>query len=382
MINRFFILKWQLISCLFFCQFLTAEAVYTQNVKFKAFWATRFCLTSEESIDNLIDFAVAGGCSDIFVQVRGRGDAFYISNIVPKAEELDKLNNKDFDPLKIVIEKAHEKNIKVHAWLNTLFTWSKPAFPRNKNHIVNRHPNWFMQNHQGNLSIDYLQENNVGGLYLDPYLDEVKNYLEKVILEIIENYDVDGIHFDYIRYPSEEFGYSLSLRNDFKQRTGVDPISLNGSSGFTANKKRIKNEWIKFRADILTDFLRYIINKSRERKPDIDYSCSVKPDINEAKNHFIQFWDEWLNEEIIDFAVVMNYTEADSKFKNRIENILKRVLGHKLVIGISSYNQSIPSVKRKIKILNNYIIKGICIFSFDDIKQKKQENLYLKHLFN
>ena len=78
MINRFFILKWQLISCLFFCQFLTAEAVYTQNVKFKAFWATRFCLTSEESIDNLIDFAVAGGCSDIFVQVRGRGDAFYI----------------------------------------------------------------------------------------------------------------------------------------------------------------------------------------------------------------------------------------------------------------------------------------------------------------
>ncbi|MFC1725211.1 glycoside hydrolase family 10 protein, partial [candidate division KSB1 bacterium] len=356
---------------------LTAN-VYSQTGKFHAFWATRFSLTSEESIDRLIDFAVKGGFNNIFVQVRGRGDAFYNSEIVPKAEELEKLNNKGFDPLKIAIEKAHEKNIKVHAWINTLFTWSKPALPQNQNHIVNRHPDWFMQNHQGNLSVDFLQENNVGGLYLNPYLVEVKNYIEKVILEIIKNYNVDGIHLDYIRYPSDEFGYSLEIRNEFKQKTGVDPVSLNGAAGSNSRKSKIKNEWINFRGNILTEFVSYILKKCREVKPKIKYSCSVKPEIQEAKNHFLQFWDEWLNKDIIDFAVVMNYTEVDSKFKKRLENILKSVLGHKLVIGISSYNQSIPSVNRKIKILNNYIIKGICIFSFDDIKQKNQENLYLK----
>lgn len=373
----------QLTGCLFFYILISFQFGYAQKFDFKGLWITRFQLTSKESIKKIISFAEKAGFNNLLVQVRGRGDAFYQSNIVSKSDVLANTgDNKNFDPLALVIEEAHKKNMKVHAWLNTLFVWSKPEMPKDKNHIVNRHPDWIMQNVEGNLSMSYLQDNNVEGFFLSPYKVEVKNYFSKIMMELIDNYNLDGVHLDYIRYPSENFGYTPEIRNEFKMRTGKDPISLNINSSLSHRDTKLLKEWRKFRAGKLTEFLNHIVREAKKVNSDIVLSCAVKPDIQISKKHYLQFWDDWLNNKTIDFVVLMNYTSSNKEFNRRMRTALDIVPGNNVIIGISTFNQTIPAVKDKLKNLNNFIIKGYCIFSYDDLKVNKKEKLYLKHVFN
>ena len=76
-------------------------------------------------------FAENNNFNHIFAQVRGRGDAYYNSNIVPKSHLVDI----DFDPLNYLIHNNINKNIKIHAWINIYYLWSSKFFPKQKNHL-------------------------------------------------------------------------------------------------------------------------------------------------------------------------------------------------------------------------------------------------------
>src|SRR5205814_2831063 len=84
----------------------------------RALWVVRTSLTSAESITELVRRAKEADFTDLIVQVRGRGDAYYTSRWEPRAAELAG-TGKDFDPLALVIEQAHAAGIRVHAWINT-----------------------------------------------------------------------------------------------------------------------------------------------------------------------------------------------------------------------------------------------------------------------
>ena len=73
----------------------------------------------------------------LLVQVRGRGDAYYTSEIVPKSHFIQQI---DFDPLSYLIPKAEEKGINVHAWVNTYILWSSNKKPLKENHILYSNP--------------------------------------------------------------------------------------------------------------------------------------------------------------------------------------------------------------------------------------------------
>jgi len=379
------IFKRQLSGCLFFYIVFIGAFAFSQprNDFVKAIWVTRFNILSPSKIDSMVNFASKGNFTDILVQIRGRGDAFYDSRIVPVSDKLIEVNGNDFDPLKYVLEKAHSENIKVHAWLNTLYVWSKDELPRSRNHIIYRHPEWLTQNYEGNLSMGFLRSKNVDGIFLSPYFFEVKNYFQNILLEILKNYDIDGIHFDYIRYPSKEFGFEYELRSRFKLKTGTDPNELYSVNNSTyVNKEDLLHQWKKMRADALTDFLNFLVTKCRKAYPNIRYSCSVKPDLNIARDYYLQNWDEWLEKEIIDYAFIMNYTSSDRKFEHRINNILEKITGDKIIMGISTFNQTDVNFKNKLSVLEKYILKGFCVFSYDNIVNYDKQQYYLEHIFN
>ena len=77
-------------------------------------------MTQKHLIDEVLDFANKNGFNHIFAQVRGRGDAYYDSEFVPKSHLVDI----DFDPLDYLIESNNNKNLKVHAWINVYYLWS------------------------------------------------------------------------------------------------------------------------------------------------------------------------------------------------------------------------------------------------------------------
>ena len=192
-------------------------------------WVVRDAITSSEQVQILIDFADLHHYNVIFVQVRGRGDAYYKSYFVPPPKDYPNIPYV-FDPLEEIIKLAHLRGIEVHAWFNMYLTWSSPMPPIDPEHPLNKHPEWFMVSIDGHSMadtyVDSIKANFHGMRYLSPGLESVRNYLSRVVTEVIVSYNVDGVHLDYIRYPGREYDFHAVVRNEFSDLYDVDPIKV------------------------------------------------------------------------------------------------------------------------------------------------------------
>ena len=108
----------------------------------------------------MIEFATLNRFNNLLVQVRGRGDAYYKSNLVPKSNLIQDI---DFDPLAYLIPLAQEKGIRVHAWVNTYLLWSSRVMPVQKNHVLKSNPNWIDQNINKKINISVEMKKFNGG---------------------------------------------------------------------------------------------------------------------------------------------------------------------------------------------------------------------------
>jgi len=149
----------------------------------------------KKQADEIINNCAKMGINNIFLQVRPSCDAFYKSDIFPTSKYLTGAQGKkpdnDFDCLKYWVEKCHENNIALHAWINPYrITKEKESLESlSDSNPAKIHPEWVVK-HQNNL-------------YFDPGIPEVRQLVIDGIVEIIQQYDVDGIHFDDYFYPEE-----------------------------------------------------------------------------------------------------------------------------------------------------------------------------------
>lgn len=160
-----------------------------QSIEIRAVWLTtnwqldwpQKGKTVEEQKQELIDILdqlQAYNFNLVLFQVRAQGDAFYNSKTMGKSKYFNTSNN--FDPLAFAVEECHKRQMECHAWMTT--------FPVEK--ISKKKMN----------KPDYYKKVN-GYWYLDPARPETHILLKNIVAELVENYDIDGIHFDYIRYP-------------------------------------------------------------------------------------------------------------------------------------------------------------------------------------
>ena len=150
-------------------------------------------------IDDIINTCKAANLNAIFFQVRPAGDALYNSKIFPISKYLA-LNQGDplpegFDPLKYIIQTAHKNNIELHAWINPYrITNGNASNPEHdlsalaQNNPAKNHPEWVVKYPDGKL-------------YYNPGIPEVQRLIADGVMEIVQNYDIDGIHFDDYFYP-------------------------------------------------------------------------------------------------------------------------------------------------------------------------------------
>ncbi len=325
---------------------LSTQLLLSREASRLAMWVVRDQITSKNSIVQLIDYASRNGFTDLFVQIRGRGDSFYISEIVPRSQNLP---DNDFDPLQFLLEQAHSKGIKIHAWLNMYLLWSSDDKPVNIEHLYYRKPEWFSVDADGkkdlNRKLKDFKKNNTEGIYLSPLVPEVNKYLLSVVQELVDKYNVDGVHLDYIRYPKSSYDYNDIGRKRFKEIYAVDPLLLSISNKSYFNGLELKTletvieKWGDFRRDAITELvveIRAAIIASR--KP-ILLSAAVKPDPIEAKHYFYQDWEKWLKLEYLDFAVPMNYSKDAEIFEQSIKKIDPLIAKEKIWMGIGVYNQ-------------------------------------------
>ena len=126
----------------------------------------------------------------VFVQVKPAGDAFYPSKYSPWSEYLTGTQGKDpgYDPLKFMVEEAHKRGIQFHAWFNPYrLTATGGREKLSNDNIGKKRPDW---------TVVY-----GGHVYLNPGIPEVNNYVVDSIVEVVKNYDIDGVHMDDYFYP-------------------------------------------------------------------------------------------------------------------------------------------------------------------------------------
>ncbi len=149
-------------------------------------------LQKKELID-ILDNLKKHNFNTILFQVRGRGEVMYNSDIEPMSSLVssDRGGKHMFDPLEFVIEESHKRGISCHAWMVTYpLGGDKHVRSLGNNSITKKNPS-IVKKFQNEW-------------FLDPGMPAADDYILSIVKEIVTNYDVDGIHFDYIRYPDNK----------------------------------------------------------------------------------------------------------------------------------------------------------------------------------
>jgi len=172
-------------------------------------WPSQRTLTSKQQRDEMklmLDEFQKNNINAIVIQIRPTADAFYASMIEPWSYWLT--NNQGmkpdpfYDPLQFIIEEAHKRCIDVHTWLNPYRVLNNDKTDLLSNeHLFFKRPDLFVK---------------YGGkFYFNPGLDETRQYLNKVVEDIVQRYDIDAIHFDDYFYPYKVAGEEFPDEDTF-----------------------------------------------------------------------------------------------------------------------------------------------------------------------
>jgi uncharacterized lipoprotein YddW (UPF0748 family) len=351
----------------------------------RGLWVVRDALNTPQRIDSLMHLARACGFTDLYVQIRGRGDAYYNSKYESKAEAI---KDRDFDPLAYILKLNESDSIRIHAWVNVFYVWSKDTLPGDQNHIVNQKKGWLARpkNHV-NLLSDYpnsVKEANIEGLYVSPLHPEAQAHFLDIIKDILQHYPVDGIHLDYIRYPDQSFDFHPDVIKGFRNRYVLNPEQFLTNPEVFAQKFSLAGyevfyyHWRRYLMDGLSDFVRRISAMVKNYSPDIIVSAAVKPDIIVAHWNYYQDWDRWLREDWLDYAVTMNYINDPKMFRERLDQYLDKLPADKYLVGIALYNQPERDAIRKIAQVKALGNAGFVLFSYQQLIFLKRMQNFLK----
>ena len=139
----------------------------------------------KESLIRILDRLQADGYNTVFLQLRHSGTVIYPSDYEPLSTRFAGEGFfGDYDPVRFAIEACHERGLSLHAWFVTYPLSSSKRYPHP---ILSDHPGWAIP-HKGSH-------------HLDPGNPEVRTYIAHLATDLVRRYPVDGIHFDYFRYP-------------------------------------------------------------------------------------------------------------------------------------------------------------------------------------
>jgi uncharacterized lipoprotein YddW (UPF0748 family) len=267
--------------------------------QYRALWVDAFHdgMKSPAQVEKLVADAHRANLNALIVQVRKAGDAYFNKSDEPRATDI--LGPPDFDPLAYVIRLAHASSprIEVHAWLNTFFAGeSSSVYMRNGDQ-------WGSRASDGSATG-----------YLDPGVPEVQIYTHQVFMDVARNYDVDGLHMDFVRYPGTDSGYSPESVRLYMLETGAR--STPGPDD---------ESWKAWRRARVTAFVRDLHADLKLEKPAVKLSGALicfgggptTADgwyLTSAYSSVLQDWRDWMTSGYLDFGVPMNY---DSDWSNR-----------------------------------------------------------------
>ena len=356
----------------------------------RALWVVRTTLTSPEKIRTMVQSAKDNGFNTIIVQVRGRGDAYYRSRREPRAVEL-RDQPMEFDPLALTLSEAKQRGLKVHAWVNTSLLANLDALPTDPKHVYQKHPEWLAvprpvaaelykmsprdPSYRARI-VEWSKANRaeLEGIYTGPANPEVREHIYKIWMDILKDYEVDGIHFDYVRLASPDFDFSRTSLDKF--RKWLEPklsaaerrqVKISLKDNPLAAAEAYADKFANFQREQITMLVARIYRGVKQRKPEVTVSAAVFANDENAYTRRFQDWRRWLALGILDVACPMAYSTDTAIFQKQIEiaTTTAHSAGRNVWAGIGAYRIPVESTVEKINVARALGADGIILFSYD-----------------
>ncbi|MBL7067833.1 MAG: family 10 glycosylhydrolase [Candidatus Marinimicrobia bacterium] len=299
-------------------------------------------------------------CNIVFFQVRGNADAFYKSSYEPWSHLLSGTLGADpgWDPLQFAIKTAHDLGLELHAWINAFPAWrgkSDPA-PSNPVHPYSAHPEWLVCDSSGNQmpKTDHYVSFSPGNL-------NARQHIKNVVMEITSKYDIDGIHFDYIRYPegSTRRGYSH------------DAESLKRFNSAKGNPLRL--DWEDWQREQVTQFIAGAYNAITAIKPWVKVSAAVIGNYNmpgwNGYHKVFQDAARWADIGKIDMIIPMTYRSRKNRaFQKSIQlwNSIPNI-DQPIAAGLGVFNLPFDEVLQEIDDSRFTGLSGVVFFAVSSV---------------
>ena len=347
------------------------------NIDYPSKYTTKSEELKKDAVQ-ILDDCSNMGFNAVILQVRPASDAFYKSEIFPWSKYISGTEgvapDDDFDPLAFWVEEAHKRGMELHAWINpfrvtgAVKKGTDVLSEAAENNVLKSYPDYVVK---------YTNSKNDESYYLNPSLPEVRQLITEGAVEIVENYDVDGIHIDDYFYPGTDFDDSGSFQMYGKEFSSVD-------------------EWRRNNIDL---FVKEMSEKLHDADPEIQFGVSpsgiwankstnsLGSDTNGFESYSSVYADtrKWASEGWIDYIAPQIYWsvgQSGSDYKIISDwwcDVVKNSKT-KLYIGMADYkcvgvNQSNPfyngnEIKKQMEMnASNSVVKGEIHFAYNSVKK-------------
>ncbi|HAE86848.1 TPA: hypothetical protein DCG86_02360 [Candidatus Marinimicrobia bacterium] len=273
-----------------------------------------------ESLEKMRDMKI----NTVFIET------YYHSwSIYPGEKSIQRPEFLGWDPLKMTLDFAREHNMEVHAWIEVFYAFNPHYLDGTLGPVLTRHPDWMLKS---NNPDDHTAED--GKLFLNPAHPGVQDYLMDMMKELVETYDVDGVHLDYIRYPVhtevKKFGYGAYSKNRFADDMGYpDTVFLLGNPD-------VQKDFADWKKLIVTRFVRRVTDELKEVDKDIQLSAAIFPSYATDPQSLQKFqdWASWVKGDMLDFITPMCYAPNPEKRRQEIRESLE-ISNVPVVVGLA-----------------------------------------------
>jgi len=303
-------------------------------------------ITQKQDLCDMLDRLKEANFNTVFVQTRLRGDVIYPSRIEPASKVFTGRYGSlpGYDPLAFVIDECHKRGMECHAFFVTFPVGSdKVVREQGASSVVHRRPELCLY-HRGEW-------------HLDPGLPETADYILSLVQEVVRNYDIDGIQFDYIRYPADARSFP-DQKSYAKYGKGMSLA-----------------DW---RRDNINRLMAYIHDWVKQEKPWVQVSSSplgkysrIPQNPNAGWTAYEDVYQDpkaWLQDEKQDMIVPMMYYRQND-FYPFVNNWMEQASQRNMVVGLGAYrlneregNWNLSEIKDQMDYARSQGVDGLAFF--------------------
>jgi len=347
---------------LFLLVMLTSSFIFAGEKEFRGIW-----LRPPDNVNDIpvmLDKIKETGFNAVFVETFYQGFTITDSSLMPTRSEYI---NKNI--LGKFVEEGHKRGLEIHAWIETYY-WQVDVdkykqFP--KSPLLEQNPELVLKLKGNRETWDAEPAHR----FANPAHPKVKEMMLKYVEEILKRFMVDGLHFDYVRYPAgdEDAGYDDFSLKTFKDETNINALEIQkGTKDWEI--------WVEWRENQVTGLLKEIRNLQKATNRNAVISTAMFPEYYKGrytKDVRMQNWYLWVKTGLVDFLTPMAYSSTYQGIKDEIQEVVKwagknfpiapGLAARKQTSDIYSSNKQ-PVLSEQIPIVRELGLKGHVVFCY------------------